>query len=117
MRTVREELNSRDAYNKRQREIDRENRATLSFGETCDAMDKEFMRKVYKGSDPNWKHWGYSFDDQFFVCTVAEDNPRQFCFETYVNRDRVDENTRRGYFGDPSELVALFWEYIDSFVE
>ena len=117
MRVVREELNSRDAYNKRQREINRENSATLSFGETCDAMDKEFMRKVYKGSDPNWKHWGYSFDAQFFVCTVAEDNPRQFCFETYVNRDRVDENTRRGYFGDPSELVALFWEYIDSFAE
>jgi hypothetical protein len=33
MKTVKEDLNSRDAYNKRQREIDRENRATLSFGE------------------------------------------------------------------------------------
>ena len=66
------------------------------------------------------KGYPVKYDTKSFtgsICTIAEDNPKQFCFETYVNRDRVDENTRRVYFRDPSELVALFWEYIDSFAE
>ena len=103
------ELCPRDYYNKRQREIDRENRATLAYGEIDDKMSAEFMKDCFFRKVPGSHHWAESVGDYTYVCSIDEDNYAQARFSTY-NDNREELNHKRVYLN--GDCVEQFYDYI-----
>lgn len=100
----------RDAYNKRQREIDRENDATLAYGRIDDAMSSEFMKDSFFKKAPGSHHWSESVGDFTFVCSVDTDNYCNVHFSTYDdNRKRLDSK----YVHLNGDCVEQFYNYIE----
>lgn len=91
-----EDLNSRDAFNKRQRSIDKENRNTIGLGNFMDAMDNDgrFMRGFFEWSNECY-NWGCEVDiDVHVVVTTAYDtsNVRVTLFDTSDELTILDED-------------------------
>lgn len=100
----------RDAYNKRQREINRENDATLAYGRIDDAMSAEFMKDSFFKKVPGSHHWSESVGDFTFVCSVDTDNYCNVHFSTYDdNRKRLDSK----YVHLNGDCVEQFYNYIE----
>lgn len=106
------ELCPRDAYNKRQREISRENDATLAYGEIDDAMSAEFVKDSFFKKVPGSHHWSETVGNLTFVCSVDEDNCSKAHFSTYKNKERIDSK----YVYLNGDCVEQFYAYISDWV-
>lgn len=102
----------RDAYNKRQREIDRENNDTLAYAEIDDAMSAEFVKDSFFKNVPGSHHWSEAVGNLAFVCSVDEDNCSKAHFSTYKNKKRIDSK----YVYLNGDCVEQFYEYISNWV-
>lgn len=106
------ELCPRNAYNKRQREINRENDATLVYGKIDDAMSAEFAKDSFFKNVPGSHHWSETVGNLAFVCSVDEDNCSKAHFSTYKNKKRIDSK----YVYLNGDCVEQFYEYISNWV-
>ena len=106
------ELCPRDAYNKRQREINRENDVTLTYGEIDDAMSAEFVKDYVFKKVPGSHHWSETVGNLTFVCSVDEDNCCRAHFSTYKNKERIDSK----YVYLNGDCVEQFYAYISDWV-
>ena len=106
------ELCSRDTYNKRQREINRENDDTLAYGQIDDAMSAEFVKDSFFKETPGSHHWSETVGNLAFICSIDEDNCSRAHFSTYKNRKRID--SKYVYLND--DCVEQFYEYISNWV-
>jgi hypothetical protein len=106
------EICSRDTYNKRQREINRENDATLAYGKIDDAMSAEFVKDSFFKETPGSHHWSETVGNLAFICSIDEDNCSRAHFSTYKNRKRID--SKYVYLND--DCVEQFYEYISNWV-
>lgn len=109
MKKIKEsELCSRDAFNKRQREINRENDATLAYSEIDKAMSAEFVKDSFFNETPSSHHWSETVGNLTFICSVDEDNCNKAHFSTYENKERIESK----YVSLNGDCVEQFYEYI-----
>lgn len=106
------ELCPRDAYNKRQREINRENDVTLAYGKIDDAMSAEFVKDSFFKKIPGSHHWSETVGNLTFICSVDEDNYSRAHFSTYKNKERIDSK----YVYLNGDCVEQFYAYISDWV-
>jgi len=106
------ELCSRDTYNKRQREINKENDATLAYGRIDDAMSAEFVKDSFFKNVPGSHHWSETVGNLAFVCSIDEDNCSKAHFSAYKNKKRIDSK----YVYLNGDCVEQFYEYISNWI-
>ena len=110
----RKPIKSNAKDDKRSYEIDRENKATLSWGDFCDSLSEDFVMDGIFRTAPGDHHWSETIGDLIVVLSVSEDNPSQGRFSLY-KRGNFKKPLRTEYkrFGNADEAKEIMYQFIE----
>lgn len=110
----RKAIKSNAKDDKRSYEIDRENKATLSWGDFCDSLSEDFVMDGIFRTAPGDHHWSETIGDLIVVLSVSEDNPSQGRFSLY-KRGNFKKPLRTEYkrFGNADEAKEIMYQFIE----